>query len=68
MTQILIVAAVFAIAFLGMALSLHFSKYKKDGSSCCGGGHCDSTGHHHDGSSCYNSKVDFVDKFDSIKK
>ncbi|PJA95649.1 MAG: hypothetical protein CO129_10670 [Ignavibacteriales bacterium CG_4_9_14_3_um_filter_34_10] len=66
--QILIVAVVFAIAFLGMALSLHFSKYKKDGASCCGGGHCDASGkhHHHDGS-CYNTKIDFVETFDEKK-
>lgn len=68
MTQILIVAVVFAIAFLGMALSLKFSKYKESGSSCCGGGHCSTDKSHHDGSSCYNSKIDFVDKFDTIKK
>lgn len=68
MTQILIVAAVFTIAFLGMALSLHFSKYKKDGASCCGSGHCDSSSkQHYDGSSCYNSKTTFVNKFDTIK-
>lgn len=67
--QILIVAIVFAVAFLGMALSLHFSKYKQDGSSCCGGGHCDASrhGHHHDGSACYNSKLNFVETFDEKK-
>ena len=47
-----------------MILSLHFSKYKKRPSGCCGGGHC-KTGN--DGEtqvhSCYDEKIDFVDKY-----
>lgn len=47
-----------------MILSLHFSKYKKRPSGCCGGGHCN-TGN--DGEtqahSCYDEKVGFVDKY-----
>lgn len=41
MLQIIIVTLIFIIAFSGMGLALHFSKYKKNNSGCCGGGHCD---------------------------
>ena len=47
-----------------MILSLHFSKYKKRSSGCCGVGHCN-TGN--DGErqapSCFDEKIDFVDKY-----
>jgi hypothetical protein len=41
MPQIIIVTLIFMFAFTGMGLALHFSKYKKNNSGCCGGGHCD---------------------------
>lgn len=47
MAQILAISVVFIIAFGGMALALHFSKYKKRGSACCGGAHCGLPGNHH---------------------
>lgn len=57
MTQIIVVALFFIIAFSLMAMALHFAKYKKGDSGCCGGGSC-GTG----GGSCYNSKVNYIDE------
>ena len=51
MLQFLIVFGIFAIAIVGFGASLHFSKYKKRASGCCGGGH-----------SCYNEKINYIDK------
>jgi len=64
MIQYIIAVSFFLIAISIMILSLHFSKYKKRPSGCCGGGHC-KTGN--DGEtqvhSCYDEKIDFVDKY-----
>lgn len=57
MTQIIVVTLFFIIAFSLMAMALHFAKYKKGDSGCCGGGNCE-TG----GGSCYNSKVHYIDE------
>lgn len=57
MLQILIVTVFFAIAFSLMAMALHFAKWKKKESGCCGGGHCDTNGGSH---SCYNSKINYL--------
>ncbi len=64
MIQYIIAILFFLIAISIMILSLHFSKYKKKPSGCCGGGHC-KTGN--DGEtqapSCFDEKIDFVDKY-----
>ncbi len=67
MVQFIIVPIFFIIAVVGMALALHFSKYKQGDSGCCGGGNCSTDGHggNH---SCYSSKSDFADDFQNIKK
>ncbi|MCF8240961.1 MAG: hypothetical protein K9J16_06215 [Melioribacteraceae bacterium] len=58
MLQVIIVAVFFVAAFSLMALALHFAKWKKTSSSCCGGGNCDSNGGSH---SCYSSKINYID-------
>lgn len=58
MLQILVVSLFFAIAFTGMGLALHFSKYKKENSGCCGGVNCDIKGSEH---SCYKSQINYLD-------
>jgi len=58
MTQIIVVTLFFIAAFSLMALALHFAKYKKSNSGCCGGGHCETGGGH----SCYSSKVNYLDE------
>jgi len=67
MTQYLIVFVFFLFAILLMLTSLHFSKYKKKSSGCCGGGHCSVDGgdenHTH---SCYSEKVEYIDKKISV--
>ena len=40
MVQYIIVIGFFILAFFLMGLALHFSKYKKRPSGCCGGGDC----------------------------
>ncbi len=42
--HILTLAGVFSIAIFLMGVAVHFSRYRKDGSSCCGEGHCDLSG------------------------
>jgi hypothetical protein len=42
--HILTLAGVFSIAILLMGVAVYFSGYRKDGSSCCGEGHCDLSG------------------------
>ena len=59
--EFVIVPIFFLIALGGMLLALKFSKYKEDGASCCGGGHCSSDGKSNGHKSCYQSKVDFMD-------
>ena len=63
MTQILIVIGFFIVAFSLMAASLHFSKYKKRASGCCGGGNCSTDEDGNKISSCYNDKKEFVDNY-----
>ncbi|MBL1213088.1 MAG: hypothetical protein HND52_07015 [Ignavibacteriae bacterium] len=63
MTQILIVIGFFIAAFSLMAVSLHFSKYKKRDSGCCGGGNCSTDENGNKVSSCYSSKSEFVDSY-----
>ena len=46
--HILTLAGVFSIAVLLMGVAVYFSNYRKDGSSCCGEGHCDLSGGSHD--------------------
>ena len=58
MLKILIVTVFFIVAFSLMAMALHFAKWKKKKSGCCGGGHCDSNG----GGSCHNEKVDYINE------
>jgi hypothetical protein len=58
MTQIIVVTLFFVAAFSLMAMALHFAKYKKGDSGCCGGGHCETGGGH----SCYSSKVNYIDE------
>lgn len=69
MLQFIAVFAIFAIALVGFALSLHFSKYKKRASGCCGGGHCENNGtdkpHGH---TCYSEKSNFVDNYAVTEK
>lgn len=63
MIQYIAAILLFAIAIVGMALALHFSKYKKrNNSGCCGGGHCETDKNGKPvAHSCYQEKVDFVD-------
>lgn len=69
MIEYIVVFLFFVLAFAGMLAALHFSKYRKRASGCCGGGHCstdqdgEAAGH-----SCYDEKVDFVDKYKAVKK
>lgn len=63
MIQYIVVFLFFIGAISLMLAALHFSRYKKRPSGCCGGGHCktgEETYH-----SCYHEKVDFVDKYKS---
>ncbi len=60
MLQFAIIIALFVLAISGMALALHFSKYKKNDSGCCGGGHCSTPGN--DSHSCYGSKIKYIDE------
>jgi hypothetical protein len=58
MAQILLVMGIFSVAIVGMAFSLHFSKYKKRPSACCGGANCDS--YKQKVKSCYNEKLNYL--------
>ncbi len=66
MIEFLLVVLVFSVAIVAMALALHFSKYKKRSSGCCGGAHCgtDKAPHDH---SCHSEKMDFVKKYGDAK-
>jgi hypothetical protein len=66
MLQIITLALVFTAAIGIMAAALHYSKYKRRQSACCGGGHCDSD-HEGSGDSCYSSKTDFVKQYGERK-
>ncbi|MBN2410870.1 hypothetical protein JXQ31_04195 [candidate division KSB1 bacterium] len=69
MTQYIIIFAFFIVAFVFFGLSLHFSKYKRRKSGCCGGGHCDSPdGEKHVSCGCYDEKVKFVKNFEKISE
>lgn len=61
--EYIFVFAVFFIAMSGFILSLHFSKYKRSDSGCCGGAHCNSG--ESKGGSCYSEKMNFVDEYKS---
>ena len=61
--EFIFVFIVFLIAMTGFILSLHFSKYKRSDSGCCGGAHC-GTEKSSDGS-CYSEKLNFVDEYKS---
>lgn len=67
MAQILLAIGIFSLAIVGMAISLHFSKYKKRPSGCCGGQHCETNGAHHQNPeahadhNCYKDKVNYLD-------
>ena len=68
MTHILFVVVIFTLAMLGMALSLHFSAYKKRPSGCCGGMHCDTTANHHASDKkhpCHHSTLNALEKIRS---
>ena len=67
MTQYIIVILFFILAFIGMALALHFSQFKKRSSGCCGGGHCETNNKSRENQhSCYDEKVDFVKNHQSL--
>jgi len=59
----------FSVAFSGMLAALHFSQYRKRASGCCGGGHC-STDENGEtiGHSCYDEKMNFVEKYKAVDK
>ena len=65
MIEFILVVLIFSVAFVAMALALHFSKYKKRSSGCCGGAHCDTDDapHKHHDHSCHSEKMDFVKKY-----
>jgi hypothetical protein len=64
MIQYLVILLFFLVAISLMLVGLHFSQYRKRASGCCGGGHCatDDDGKSL-GNSCYDEKVDFVEKY-----
>jgi hypothetical protein len=69
MIEYIIVFFLFILAFVGMLAALHFSKYRKRTSGCCGGGHCSTDQDSENvGHSCYDEKVDFVDKYKATNK
>lgn len=61
-TKLLFIFALFVLAFTGMALSLHFSKYKKKSGSCCGGGHCSTDGNKPENHTCHARGLDLVER------
>jgi hypothetical protein len=63
MIQYLAVIGFFIVALLLFGFALHFSKYKKRASGCCGGGHCSIDGENSDKQvhSCYRDKLNFID-------
>ena len=63
MLQYIILALFFLAAFVLMAAALHFSRYKKRPSGCCGGDHCDHPAHK-DGNSagCYDMARRYVEE------
>jgi len=67
MLQYIIVFAFFILAFVFMGITLHFSKYKKRKSGCCGGGHCDQPeDQNQDVCGCYDEKEKFVENYEKI--
>ncbi len=63
--EFIFVFGVFLVAMSGFVLSLHFSKYKRGNSGCCGGGNCESGDS--SGGSCYSEKLKFVDDYGNDK-
>jgi len=63
MTEYLVVIGFFILAFTMMAIALHFSKYKKRSAGCCGGDNCSTDSDGNKVNSCYNEKLEVVDKF-----
>ena len=61
--QYIVVFLFFIGAISLMLAALHFSRYKKRPSGCCGGGHCESGEENYH--SCYREKADFVEKYKS---
>jgi hypothetical protein len=64
MEQFIAVFVLFVIAILGFTAALHFSKYKRENSACCGGGNCDSKIGKKKGNSasCYHSKITYINE------
>ena len=67
MLEFALIVIVFAVAFTAMALALHFSKYKKRSSGCCGGVHCGTDKAPHNDGSCHSEKMEFVRKYGEAK-
>jgi len=69
MIQYIIVIVFFVLALVFFGVTLHFSKFKRRHSGCCGGGHCDTPADHHQHNcGCYDEKVNFVEKYNKISK
>ena len=67
MIQYIIVFAFFILAVVFFGATLHFTKYKKRNSGCCGGGHCDSSeGDEQQNCGCYDEKVNFVENYEKL--
>lgn len=65
MAQILLVVGIFSVAIVGMAISLHFSKYKQRPSGCCGGTLCKTKGHSthkEETHNCYKEKLNYLEE------
>lgn len=54
MTQYIVIFGFIVLMFVLMSLALHFSKYKKIPSECCGGGHCSTDSEEKDGVISYS--------------
>lgn len=65
--KILFIVGLISLAFVGMAASLHFSKYKKRASGCCGGGHCSTDGSKPENHTCHARGLDLVERHASQK-
>jgi hypothetical protein len=64
MIQYLVIFLFFVVAISLMLVGLHISQYRKRASGCCGGDHCATNDDGNTiGHSCYDEKVDFVEKY-----